>query len=275
MSRYPTITPLIYDSIYTRKLQNNILKRLDGEAVGNEIARFETTGVLTEGEAESYRDLLKKLLATFEDDNAEKKFLDLGCGFGVLGRWIAGQIGLKLVGIDFSEVAVKQARMLAALDGDYDSSFKVADFSATELNSQSINVVFSLDSLYLAVDPRSALTEINRILFPKGLLLFTLYENSSKRFSHPYVSVGAWITLLNETGFRVIHCNDVSVKWQNQMNKKHSLRWREREKILSELGQAGENELKVSASMLGIHNQTPFIKVTSRYEILAVLDADK
>jgi SAM-dependent methyltransferase len=60
--------------------------------------------------------------------------VDLGCGRGGPGLWLAQSQGASLIGVDFSAVAVQQANERAALFGLADTArFVMGDLAATGL----------------------------------------------------------------------------------------------------------------------------------------------
>jgi SAM-dependent methyltransferase len=100
--------------------------------------------------------------------------VDLGCGRGGPGLWLARSEGALLVGVDFSAVAVQQAADRAALFGLADRArFVVGDLAATGLPDASADAVVSIDALHFAADPTAAAREALRLLRPGGRLALT------------------------------------------------------------------------------------------------------
>ena len=80
------------------------------------------------GEGASQKGDLKPLegmLRRFPHSPAETGILDLGCGDGTVGIFLAG-MGYRYLGVDVSEAAVEQARQRSAEVGA-DAGFRVAD----------------------------------------------------------------------------------------------------------------------------------------------------
>ena len=103
--------------------------------------------------------------------------VDLGCGLGGPGLWLARATGTRLVGVDWSAAAVGIARERAdAWLPSGRARFRTGTFDATELEAASADTVVSVDALALAPDPHAALTEVRRVLRPGGRLLFTAAE---------------------------------------------------------------------------------------------------
>jgi SAM-dependent methyltransferase len=71
--------------------------------------------------------------------------VDLGCGRGGPGLWLARSQGVSLIGVDFSAVAVEQAMDRAALFGLADTArFVVGDLAATGLPDATADAVVSI-----------------------------------------------------------------------------------------------------------------------------------
>ena len=107
--------------------------------------------------------------------SAAGTLVDLACGRGGYGLEIAGRTGARLIGVDFSAEAVRQAgeqarRLGAAAD------FRVGDLSATGLEPGSATAVLCVDAIQFAPRPDAAYREIRRILAPGGRVVLTNWE---------------------------------------------------------------------------------------------------
>jgi ubiquinone/menaquinone biosynthesis C-methylase UbiE len=103
--------------------------------------------------------------------------VDLGCGRGGPGLWLAKSLGASLIGVDFSAVAVQQANDRAALFGLADTArFVVGDLAATGLAAASADAVVSVDALHFATDLAAAGREVLRILRPGHRLVLTSWQ---------------------------------------------------------------------------------------------------
>jgi ubiquinone/menaquinone biosynthesis C-methylase UbiE len=106
--------------------------------------------------------------------------VDLGCGRGGPGLWLAQSRGASLIGVDFSPVAAQQARARAGLFGLADRArFVVGDLAATGLPAAVADAVVSIDALHLAADLAAAGREVLRILRPGHRLVLTSWQPRS------------------------------------------------------------------------------------------------
>ena len=109
-----------------------------------------------------------------------KMVVDLGCGIGCPGLWMAQALGAGLVGIDQSRDAVEQAVAFAAsLFQEIDARFEVGDAVGTQLPSNVADAVVSLDVLQLVIDRRAFLAEVHRLLREGGCLALTTWEGDA------------------------------------------------------------------------------------------------
>ncbi|MGO9603971.1 MAG: class I SAM-dependent methyltransferase [Candidatus Binataceae bacterium] len=127
---------------------------------------------------------------------------DLGCGRGGPGQWIARTTGAALVGIDFSPIALEQARARPRRVGIANCSFQQGSFQATGLDSASIDGAFSIDVIWAIPDKRVGFVETARILKPDARFVFTDWERELSPPGYP-APVRDHRPLLEEAGFEV------------------------------------------------------------------------
>jgi ubiquinone/menaquinone biosynthesis C-methylase UbiE len=103
--------------------------------------------------------------------------VDLGCGRGGPGLWLAREAGVWLVGVDFSPVGVDQAAGRAALFGmAHRARFVVGDLTRTGLAQASADAAVSIDAFHFAADPAAAAGEARRVLRPGRRLVLTNWQ---------------------------------------------------------------------------------------------------
>jgi SAM-dependent methyltransferase len=107
--------------------------------------------------------------------SAAGTLVDLACGRGGYGLEIATRTGARLIGIDFSAEAVRQAGEQARRLGAT-ADFRVGDLTATGLRPGSAAAVLCVDAIQFAPQPDAAYHEIRRILAPGGRVVLTNWE---------------------------------------------------------------------------------------------------
>lgn len=103
--------------------------------------------------------------------------VDLGCGRGGTGLWLARAFSARLVGVDFSPVAIELAGARAAdFLPEGRAGFRVGGFEQTGLPDACADGVVSMDALPFTADRDAALRELARILRPAARAVFTAVE---------------------------------------------------------------------------------------------------
>jgi ubiquinone/menaquinone biosynthesis C-methylase UbiE len=136
--------------------------------------------------------------------------VDLGCGRGGPGLWLAREADVSLVGVDFSSVAIDQATQRAALFGLADRArFVVGDLTRTGLPGASADAAVSIDAFHFAADPSAAAAEARRVLRPAGRLVLTNWQPEDPGDSRlrPRSRID-WPPLLHNAGFTSIEMQD-------------------------------------------------------------------
>jgi cyclopropane fatty-acyl-phospholipid synthase-like methyltransferase len=140
---------------------------------------------------------------------AGSRFVDLGCGGGGPGLWVAEKTGAGVVGIDFSPEACSAARSRAAAKhADVTAEYRIADMTSTGLPAASADAAMSIDAMQIVPSRISAFHEAARLLRPSARFVLTTWD-------HPGVMPpGALLPgreivpdsrpLLEKAGFRVL-----------------------------------------------------------------------
>lgn len=107
--------------------------------------------------------------------------LDLACGRGGYGLWLARETGCRLVGVDFSSVAVEDAtRRVGVFGVDGRAEFRVGELRATGLPDAAVDAVLCVDAIQFAgesaADVRAVAVELHRVLRPGGRAVLTTWE---------------------------------------------------------------------------------------------------
>jgi ubiquinone/menaquinone biosynthesis C-methylase UbiE len=131
--------------------------------------------------------------------------VDLGCGRGGPGLWLARETRARLVGLDFSPkgiaLATRKAKHFALTTP---AQFRVASFDATGLPDTSVDGVVSVDALHFAPDRDAALREIRRVLRPGARAVFTAATPTEDQPPGPGAT-GAWLDRVAGAGLEIDH----------------------------------------------------------------------
>ena len=136
--------------------------------------------------------------------------LDLACGRGWYGLEITARAGARLIGVDFSAEAVRQAAEQAGKRQHDNARFQTGDLTASGLPDRSVNAVLCTDSIQFPDHPEDAYRELRRVLVPGGRAVVTSWEAATpgdERLSERMrrVDVGAG---LRTAGFTDVEVTD-------------------------------------------------------------------
>jgi ubiquinone/menaquinone biosynthesis C-methylase UbiE len=124
------------------------------------------------------------------------RLVDLGCGRGGPGLWLARALSVRLTGIDFSAAAVEIAVQRA---GDFvtpdRAEFRLGSFERTGLPDGYADGLLSVDALPFSPDRPAALREASRILAPGGRFVLTAREQPA--------DADGWSTMATAADFDV------------------------------------------------------------------------
>lgn len=133
----------------------------------------------------------------------DELLVDLGCGRGGTGLWLARAFSARLIGLDFSPKAIELAagRIAEFLPADR-ASFRIATFEDTGLPDGCADGVVSMDALPFTPDKDAALRELARILRPGARAVFTTAERLP---THPRYDPRepSWAQRVERAGLRV------------------------------------------------------------------------
>lgn len=94
--------------------------------------------------------------------------LDIGCGYGLISKYIADKTGAKVVGIDLSPSAIAYADSLAAADKRL--AFHKMDIKDLDFPPNTFSHIVSIDTIYYAPSIHTTLKTLKRIGKPGARL---------------------------------------------------------------------------------------------------------
>jgi len=167
-----------WDNFYVESRIAEFRRRLYLEAFGDEyLEDAASDGYVTRSELSEMVDAL--------GIGPGQKIADLGCGRGGPGQWIALASGAALIGIDFSEVALEQARTRAADLSIGTVTYQRASFDKTGLDPASVDGAISIDVIWAIPDKAAGFAEAFRIVRPGARFVFTDWERNLSPPGYP------------------------------------------------------------------------------------------
>lgn len=157
-----------------------------------------------------------------------ESLLDLGCGKGSFCN-SAFKRGVNVYGVDFSSIALKEAKSF-----NRKTNFVLSDASLLPFKDGFFDYVVCLGSLEHFSDKASALHQINRVLkgdgrvymfLPNSYFLGHIYmvfktglppDEAGQEFSEDFNTKFGWKKLLEENSFRVISIQKFNTIWASE-----------------------------------------------------------
>lgn len=100
--------------------------------------------------------------------------VDLACGTGGPGLWLAQESGAELIGIDWSPEAIRQANKRSkGISPTGGASFHVGLLTDTGLEDNSVDAVVCYDAFQFAPNPIECVSEIARVLRNGGRFMMS------------------------------------------------------------------------------------------------------
>jgi len=162
--------------------------------------------------------------------------VDIGCGRGGPGLWVAAHTGARLTGVDIAASALKASEERAqSLGLGARSKYLLGSFEALPLDTGSADAVMSIDALLFAPDKRLAIAELARVLRPGGRLVFTTWDYHSQPVGRP-PQVDDHRPLLRAGGFDV-RAYDETDDWLGRQGRTGEKLLKAAEELAAESGE--------------------------------------
>jgi SAM-dependent methyltransferase len=174
--------------------KGNYYQSIHKKAFGDEYPEgLEPDGYITMSDLHNY--------VKYLNVGPENTIIDLGCGKGGPGMWLAREIGCNYVGVDKSHKAIEIAnRRIKEFGTDDKIKFMTGDFSSTHFSDNQFDGAISADALQMIHNPlalQETLYEIHRILQVGAPFLFICGE------VHFPKRVSDFRPLLKKAGFKI------------------------------------------------------------------------
>jgi ubiquinone/menaquinone biosynthesis C-methylase UbiE len=223
-----------YDRVYAGQVDSRTFQRLWRQhACGDDFpAGYDHISFVTRAEAAD--------LAAATGLHPDELLVDLACGAGGPGLWVAAERGARLLGVDLSSGGLAAATARAERVGRADSArFEVAPFDAVPLEDGAATAVMSVDALQYAPDKAEAFADAHRCLAPGGRLAFLAFEVHADRVADLPVlgddPVESFAPVVEAAGFTVERCEQTD-GWHERVVAAYSAILAAEDALRAELG---------------------------------------
>jgi ubiquinone/menaquinone biosynthesis C-methylase UbiE len=189
--------------------------------------------------------------------------VDLACGRGGVGLWLARATGAHLTGVDWSPVAVGEAMARAAgFVPAGRASFVVGDLTATGLESGTADAAVCADAVFFAADRIAVFAEMARVLRPGGRFLFTASENNDPDMHN---AVPDWAPIIEAGGLWVQERAEIP-QWAAGLQRMYDMWLANIGEIRRTLGDESAEDLIEEATQVGptLQHRTGVLYTTRR-----------
>ncbi|MCP3922148.1 MAG: methyltransferase domain-containing protein [Desulfobacterales bacterium] len=218
----------IFDHWYKGQKKSQALQDIYAEVYGTDYnEEIEPGGYIGMGE-------LKYIADHLCIENGQS-LIDLGCGRGGPGMWIARETKCSLTGVDISAVGIDHCKK-RAIDFDLNgqTNFYVGDICRTEKSDSSYDGAISIDTLVLVSDKLAAIKEVKRILKPNARFILTSWEADL-----PF-AIKDYKVMMQNAGFEVEEYYEIS-NWKQRQLDVYAGILASKKRIIKEMGKKDSN----------------------------------
>jgi ubiquinone/menaquinone biosynthesis C-methylase UbiE len=174
--------------------------------------------------------------------------LDLACGRGGVGLWLARALEVELIGVDWSGAGVRAAadRSIGFVTPGR-ARFEVGELTATGLDAESVDGAICADAVFFATDRIAVFAEMARVLRPGGRFLFTADESDEP--DRP-AAVPDWAPIIERGGLSVVTREEIP-NWAAQLKAMYDAWIENIDALRAGLGDAVADDLVDEAQTVG------------------------
>jgi len=240
VERPPDLNPAAFDLAHGGIAKHDLLWRLAAEAYGRDYpAELEAWGMTTWWTLGRY---VSELMV-----GPGQTFVDLACGRGGPGLWVARATGADLVGVDWSPIGIAEAESRASgFVPEGRARFQVGDLEATGLATASLAGAMCADAIFFAADRVAAFGEVARVLEQGARFVFTCDESDDERPS----SVPDWQPIVEAGGLAVERKEEIP-RFAEQLGRMYALWLANEEALRAVLGDEELEQLLDEAKAVG------------------------
>ena len=232
---YLTKNPKKYSPLFKLAEQNPLLNTIWRDVYQDDFPELlETFGFVTNTDLQLICELINL--------QPNHTLLDIGCGKGGPGLFVADQTNANLIGMDIDEGAITLAKALQQRlklnPGLHPpANFKLGSFTETALAAASVDAIMSIDALILVPNKQQAIDEMARVLKPGGRFIFTTWDRPEHDLD----------AMLKRSGFKLI-CHHQTPDWKTRQIAVYQSILRHQNELKQQLGEAASAILISEAS---------------------------
>jgi ubiquinone/menaquinone biosynthesis C-methylase UbiE len=251
-----------FDTLFAGSAKSPTLRRLWREAFGDDYA--EEADPLSFVTLTDLRQIASEIRV-----RPGQTFVDLACGGGGPGLWVAPETRASLIGIDFSPVAVEHAIRRAVAFGLAERTrFQLGDFIATGLPTASFDGAMSVDALLFVPDKAAAAREVARILRTGARFVFTTWDWKMTPPGFPH-QVNDHHALLRDAGFTV-EAYEERPGWEARQRSFYTRVPAAQADLIAEMGEGAAGYTLFEANLLtGQMDGTDYLALSRRILVVA------
>lgn len=175
-----------------------------------------------------------------------RRVVDVGCGRGGPGLWVAKATGADLIGVDIAQTGLDAAAAAASALG-VAAEYRNGRFEDLPLEDAAADVVMSVDAFLFTPDKPAACHELARVIRPGGRLTMTTWDYHSQPVNRP-PQVEDHRPLLEAAGFEVERYDDTE-DWEGRQRRTTDALLDRADELARESGQSPDDVRAGTAEM--------------------------